>query len=53
MEQIFTKADEVKLVNNAFAYVSQNRRISTSSGVQFEQNKDLGPASTIMGKLTQ
>ena len=39
-------------MSNAFGYVFQDGRNGTSSGVETEQNKDIGLVSTIMGKLT-
>ena len=46
-------ADNIRLVNNAFAYVVQEGRISTSAGTEIEHNKNLGHVSTIMRLLTQ
>ena len=43
----------VKLVNNAFAYTIHDARTSSSSGVEIEQNKLVGPVSTIMSLVTQ
>ena len=40
--------DTIRLVNNAFAYTIHDARISTSAGVETEQNKNVGPISTIM-----
>ena len=45
--------DVIRLVNNAFAYTIHYARISTSSGVEIEQNKFVGPVSTIMRLVTQ
>ena len=45
--------DTIRLVNNAFAYTIHDARISTSSGVEIEQNKFVGPISTIMRLVTQ
>ena len=45
--------DIIRLVNNAFAYTIHDARISTSSGVEKEQNKFVGPISTIMRLVTQ
>ena len=45
--------DNIRLVNNAFAYIFQEARISTSSGTEIEHNKNLGNVSTIMRLLTQ
>ena len=41
------------LVNNAFADKTHDARISTSYGVKIEQNKLVGPVSTIMRLVTQ
>ena len=43
----------IRLVNNAFAYTIHDGRISTSAGVEIEQNKYVGPISTIMRLVTQ
>ena len=48
----FTDADENRLVYNAFAYVFQDARISAWNGTQIEQNKNVGPISTITRWLT-
>ena len=45
--------DIIRLVNNAFAYTIHDERISSSSGVEIEQNKYVGPISTIMRLVTQ
>ena len=45
--------DIIRLVNNAFAYTIHDARISSSSGVEIEQNKYVGPISTIMRLVTQ
>ena len=45
--------DNIRLVNNAFAYIFQEGRISTSAGSEIEHNKNLGIVSTIMRVLTQ
>ena len=45
--------DIIRLVNNAFAYKIHDARISTSAGVEIEQNKYVGPISTIMRLVTQ
>ena len=42
-----------RLVNNAFAYTIHDARISSSAGVEIEQNKYVGPISTIMRLVTQ
>ena len=44
----FTNADKIRLFNNDFAYTNHDARISTSSGVEIEQNKYVGLISTIM-----
>ena len=49
----FADADEIRLVNNALAYVFQEGRLSTSAGTEIERNKNLGNVSTIMRLLTQ
>ena len=49
---IFTDADSIRLVNNGLAYVFQEGRLSTSSGMEME-NKYLGPVSSIMRLLIQ
>ena len=49
----FADADEIRLVNNALAYIFQEGRISTSAGTEIEHNKNLGNVSTIMRLLTQ
>ena len=41
------------MVNNAFAYIFQEGRISTSAGTEIEHNKNLGNVSMIMRILTQ
>ena len=41
------------MVNNAFAYIFQEGRISTSAGTEIEHNKILGNVSTIIRILTQ
>ena len=43
----------IRLVNNAFAYTIHDARISSSAGVEIEQNKYVGPISTIMRIVTQ
>ena len=48
----FTGVDENRLVENAFPYVFQGARISTSNGTEIEQNKYVGPISTILRLLT-
>ena len=45
--------DIKRLVKNAFAYTIQNATISTTTGVEIEQNKYVGPISTIMRLVTQ
>ena len=45
--------DIIRLVNNAFAYTIHDARISTSAGVEIEQNKYVGPISTIMRLVTE
>ena len=46
-------ADIFRLVNNAFAYKIHDARISSIAGVEIEQNKYVGPISTIMRLVTQ
>ena len=46
-------ADIFRLVNNAFAYIIHDARISSAAGVEIEQNKYVGPVSTIMRLVTQ
>ena len=41
-----------RFVDYAFAYTLHDARISTSSGRKTEQNKSVGPVSTIMSFLT-
>ena len=45
--------DIIRLFNNAFAYTIHDARISTSAGVEIEQNKYVGPISTIMRLVTE
>ena len=45
--------DIIRLVNNVFAYVIHDARISSAAGVEIEQNKYVGPISTIMRLVTQ
>ena len=45
--------DIIRMVNNALAYTIHDAKISTSAGVDFEQNKYVGPISTIMRLVTQ
>ena len=47
------RTDVIRLVNNAFAYTIHDARISTSAGVEIEQNKYVGPISTIMRLITE
>ena len=49
----FTNADETRLVNDGLAYFFQEGQLSTSAGVEIENNKYLGHFSTIMRILTQ
>ena len=49
----FTNVDEIRLVNNALAYVFQEARLSTSAGTEIEHNKNLGVVSTVMRLLTE
>ena len=50
---VLENADNIRLVNNAFAYIFEEERISTSAGTEIEHNKNLGNVSTIMRLLTQ
>ena len=45
--------DVIRLVNNASAYIIHDARISTSAGIEVEQNKYVCPISTIMRLVTQ
>ena len=45
--------DLIRLVNIAFVYTIHDARISTSAGVEIEQNKYVGAFSTIMRLVTQ
>ena len=45
--------DNIRLVNDAFAYTIHDARISTSAGVEIEENKYVGPISTILRLVTQ
>ena len=49
----FADADIIRLVNDAFAYTIHDARLSTSAGVEIEQNKYVGAISTIMRLVTQ
>ena len=49
----FANADVTRLVNNELAYTIHDARISLSAGVEIEQNKYVGPNSTIMRLVTQ
>ena len=49
----FADGNLIRLVNNAFAYTIHDSRISSSAGVEIEQNKYVGPISTIMRLVTQ
>ena len=49
----FSDGDVLRLVNSAFAYTINDARIYSSSGVEIEQNKVVGPISTIMRLNTQ
>ena len=52
-KNIFDDADIVRLVKNAFAYTIHDARISTSSGVEIEQNNYVGAYSAIIRLVTQ
>ena len=45
--------DITRLVNNVFDYTIHDARISTTAGVEIEQNKYVGPVSTIMRLVRQ
>ena len=45
--------DTIGLVNNTFAHTIHDARRSSSTGVEIEQNKFVGPISTIMRLITQ
>ena len=45
--------DRIRLINNASAHTIHDARISTSAGVEIEQNKYVGPVSTIMRLVTE
>ena len=47
------RLDTIRLVNNAFAYTVHDDRISISTRVEIEQNKHVGPISTIIRLVTQ
>ena len=47
------RTDVIRLVNNAFAYTIHDARISSIAGVEIEQNKYVGPVSTIMSIVSQ
>ena len=49
----FAESNLTRLINNAFAYTIHDVTISTSAGVEIEQNKYVGPISTIMRLVTQ
>ena len=45
--------DTIRLVNSDFAYTVHDARISTSAGVEIEQNKYVGRISTILRLVTE
>ena len=49
----FADGDEIRLLNNAFACTIHDAKFSSSSGVEIEQNKFIGPISNIMRLFTQ
>ena len=49
----FADGNLIRLFKNAFAYTIQDARLSTSSGVEIEQNKYVEPISTIMRLVAQ
>ena len=48
-----TNADGIRLVNNVFAYTIHDARKSTSTGIEIEQKKYVGPISTVMCLITE
>ena len=52
-ETNFADGDVVRLVNDAFAYTIHDAKNSTSSGVEIEQYKFVGPISFILRLLAQ
>ena len=49
----FADGDVVRLVNDAFAYTIHDAKFSTSSGVEIEQYKFVGPISIILRLLAK
>ena len=49
----FADGNLIRLVNNTFAYTIHDARISSSAGVEIEQNKYVGPISTLLRLVTQ
>ena len=48
----FVNADEIRMINNAFAYHISELKTSTTGGTEIEINKFVGPVSTIMRVIT-
>ena len=48
----FTDASVIRLINNAFAYCFKEATLALTGGSEIEQNKYVGPISTIMRVLT-
>ena len=48
----FTNADQIRLINNAFAYCFTQATLSTTRGMDLEDIKYVGQVSTIMRMLT-
>ena len=49
---ILIDADQLRLINNAFAYCFTQATLSTTGGMDLEDNKYVGQVSTIMRLLT-
>ena len=49
---IFTNASAIRLVNNAFAYCFKEATLTTTGGMEIENNIYVGPVTTIMRLLT-
>ena len=48
----FANADQIRLINNAFAYCFTQATLSTTGGMDLEDIKYVGQVSTIMRLLT-
>ena len=44
--------DVIRIVNNAFVFTFHDARIPTPTGTEIEQNRFVGPASTVLRFLT-